>query len=237
MAVAVKDLSSGRRAIPRLVEIVGPAGAGKTTLSQVLSQRSDQLHLANFPNVRNILNSPFFIWNALQIAPALLGLSRQNGRKLTRREFVWLSILNGWPSLLKKELKGNKIILLDQGPIFLLTDTSEFGPACLRSPKADIFWHSLFSRWAALLDTIVWLDLSDADLLERIRSRDKDHPVKNKSIEITFEFLARFRKGYTRVISNMSVHCPDLKILYFDTSQKTPQEIADQLLLEFGIAA
>ena len=62
-----------------------------------------------------------------------------NSRKLTRREFAWLSILNGWPDVLQKELKNNKTIILDQGPVYLLTEISEFGPEYLRRQKAEKF--------------------------------------------------------------------------------------------------
>ena len=83
---------------------------------------------------------------------------------------------------------------------------------------------------------IVWLDAPDTDLLKRIRNRDKEHVVKNESIETTFEFLAGYRKAYEQTISSLSANHNDLKVLRFDTSQKSPQEIANQLLFEFGSA-
>ena len=220
--------------VPRIVEIIGPAGAGKTTLCHALRYCNGPIHLSNFPDVRKIAYAPFFIWNGLQISPALLGLSQRNSRKLTRREFAWLSILNGWPDVLQRELKNNRVIILDQGPVYLLTETSEFGPEYLRRQKAESFWRDLYSRWADMLDMIVWLDAADTDLLKRIRSRDKEHVVKNESVETTFEFLARYRKAYERTISNLSANHHDLKVLRFDTSQQSADEIASTLLFEFG---
>jgi deoxyadenosine/deoxycytidine kinase len=223
--------------VPRIVEIVGPAGAGKTTLCQALSHCNESIHLSNFPDVRKISNAPFFIWNGLQITPALLSLSQRNSRKLTRREFAWLSILYGWPGVLQKELKKNdRTIILDQGPVYLLTETSEFGPEYLRRQRAENLWWDLYSRWADMLDMIVWLDAADTDLLKRIRSRDKGHVVKNESVETTFEFLDSYRKAYEWTISNLSANHLGLKVLRFDTSRKSPEEIASQLLFEFGSA-
>ncbi len=223
---------------PRLIEIVGPAGAGKTTLSQVLSRHGEHIHLTSFPDVRRISDAPFFIWNGLQISPTLLGLPQSGSRRLGRREFAWLSILNGWPRKLKKDWAKNEVILLDQGPVYLLAETREFGPEYLKKPESDAFWQRLYSRWADTLDVIVWLDVSDdASLLKRIRNRDKEHPIKNESVESALEFLARFRKAYEQVISNLSTICPGLRIHRFDTGQETPQEIADQLSVEFSISS
>ena len=220
--------------IPRIVEIVGPAGAGKTTLFHALGDCNGSIKRGNFPDVRKITAAPFFIWNGLRILPYLLGLSRQAGRKPTRREFAWLSILYGWPDILQKELKNNKIIILDQGPVYLLAETREFGPEYLRKQKAEKLWRNLYSRWAQTLDLIVWLDATDIDLLNRIRSRDKQHVVKNESVETTFEFLVSYRKAYERTISILSTKHPGLKILRFDTSRKSLEEIASRILCEFG---
>ena len=39
-----------------------------------------------------------------------------------------------------------------------------------------------------VLDVVVWLDAPDACLLQRIRTRDKDHVVKNESTETVSKF-------------------------------------------------
>jgi deoxyadenosine/deoxycytidine kinase len=131
-------------------------------------------------------------------------------------------------------LKENNIIILDQGPVYLLTETSEFGPDFLKRQNAEDFWRGLYSRWADILDMIIWLDAEDTDLLKRIRNRDKEHVVKTESVDTTFEFLARYRKAYERTISNLSVNHHGLKVFRFDTSQQTPDEIAKTLIFEFN---
>jgi deoxyadenosine/deoxycytidine kinase len=217
---------------PQIVEIIGPAGAGKTTLTRALTEGSRTVQLGGFPDVRRISDLPFFLWHGLQISPALFICPRGISRKLTRREFAWLSILHGWPSILQKQLKKNRTILLDQGPVYLLAETNRFGPEYLRRKKAENFWHDLYSRWSNTLDMVIWLDAADADLVKRIRSRDKGHVLKNETVESAFEFLSSYRKAYEQTISILMAGRPNLKILRFDTSRTSLGEITDRLLPE-----
>ena len=219
-----------------IVEIVGLAGAGKTTLFHLLSRHNQSIYPSNFPDVRRLSNTPFFIWNGLQTSLALLNFPKHPTERLNRQEFAWLSILRGWPDVLHNELKDHKIIILDQGPVYLMTETCEFGPRYLKEKEAETFWQSLYSRWADTLDMIVWLDAADTDLLERIRSREKRHILKNGSEDAANEFFARYRRGFKYTISGLTNNRKDLKVLRFNTSQESPEDIVNQLLIEFGSA-
>jgi len=238
MSTGIEENGKGdQQKRPCIVEIIGPAGAGKTTLCNKLSRYGEQIHLSKFPDVRKISAAPFFIWNGFQILPAILNLSQPNSRKLTRREFAWLSILKGWPVVLERQLKNNQLIILDQGPVYLLTEINEFGPAYLREQKAKKFWQGLYSRWAGILDVIVWLDAEDAYLINRIRGRGKEHIVKNESNETILEFLTCYRHAYERTVSCLMANHPGLKVLRFDTTRQSPKVIINQLLAEFDLKA
>ena len=216
--------------MPQVVEVIGPAGAGKTTLCEMLSRDHTSIYLNNFPDVRKLSSAPFFIWNVLQISPTLLDLAQHTNQKLSRREFAWLSILHGWSGVLRKDLKNNKTILLDQGPVYLLTELYESNPGFLQSQAAEMMQRKIYERWAKTLDVIVWLDATDKCLLERINSRQKNHPIKNEAAEVVYKFLSRFRNAYEQIIPNLSAYNPELTILRFDTTQKEPAQIANQLL-------
>jgi hypothetical protein len=183
-----------------------------------------------------VTNAPFFIAHGIRLIPSVIDLPQRCDRWLSRREFAWLTILNGWPGILQRERKKrDDIILLDQGPVYLLTEASEFGPEYLRKKKsAVLLLNDLYSRWAHILDLVVWLDAADNDLAERIRTREKGHPVKERSMETTLEFLACYRKAYERTIARLSANHSGLKVLRFDTSSTSLPEIACQLLPEFG---
>jgi hypothetical protein len=220
----------------RVVEIIGPAGAGKTTLFKALSDYPDQIRLSDFPNVRRVTDAPFFIRYGLQLIPSLFRLYRRTSRQMSRREFAWMSILKGWPFVLQRAIKKNsQVIVLDQGPVYLLAEMREFGPEYLKSEDAEKFWRELYCQWAATLDMIVWLDAADIYLLERIRTRDDDHVVKNEAAPIVFEFLERYRRAYDYVLSKLESCTGGPRVLRFNTRTYTPGEIVDCLLAEFGI--
>jgi len=219
----------------QLVELVGPAGAGKSTLCRALTQQSLAIREANFPDVRKISSAPFYIWNGLPLLTTVTRSYRSgDNRSMSRREFAWLAILRGWPNILQKELKKNSVIVLDQGPVSLLTELFEFGPPFLKDQAVKSMWQEIYGRWIKILDMIIWLDAENIDLLSRIRKRDKGHVVKNESDENVLSFLNRNRKAYKEIISRMSCNSNNLKILQFDTSQKSTKEIVNQLFLQFG---
>jgi hypothetical protein len=234
-----RNQGNGNKQIrPRIVEIIGPAGAGKTTLCTVLIRYSDHIHLGNFPDVKKAANAPFFIRYSLQQISTLIRIFRHGDRLPSRREFAWFSILSGWSRVLQKELKRKGgIIFLDQGPLYLLSEISEFGPDYLKRKKAEPIWQTWYRRWAALLDGIVWLDTADEDLLRRIRNREKGHVVKEESAQVIFEYLGRYRKAYERTLLKLMANHNTLKVLRFDTCRESPEEIAIHLLAEFALKA
>lgn len=219
----------------RRVEIIGPAGAGKTTLYRALGCHIESVRLENFPDVRKWSDAPFFISNGIQLIPGLLRLSQPKSRQLTRREFAWMSILHGWPALLSRESKnGNRVTVLDQGPIYLLAEVWLFGPEYLRQNSADGLWQDFYNRWATTLDMVVFLDAANDILLERIRNRSQEHVVKDQPATVVYEFLDRYRIEYEFILSILTAKNADLKILQFDTGRQQAQDIVDQFLSELG---
>lgn len=220
-----------------VVEIIGPAGAGKTTLFKRLGQYPGEIRLSDFPNVNKAADAPFFIRYGLELLPSLFRLSRRTSRQLSRREFAWMSILKGWPFVLQKQAKeSHQLILLDQGPVYLLAEMKEFGPEYLQSEDAKIFWQEIYCQWAATLDLIVWLDAEDVYLMERIQTRAKEHVVKHEPAPIVYDFLARYRRAYADVISALKTCTDGPRVLRVDTSRQQPEEITNLLLSELGLS-
>jgi adenylate kinase family enzyme len=219
----------------RIVEVVGPAGAGKTTFCQMLDCSNQTIRLENFPDVRKAADAPFFISNCLNLIPNLLRLYRPNSRHLTRREFAWMAILNGWPAILRKESNdGNKIIILDQGPVYLLAEMRLFGPEYLRQKAAEGLWQNLFKRWRDTLYLVVWLDAANEVLFNRINTRQQEHIVKSQPAAVVYEFLGRYRAEYKSILSILGTKKSGFKVLQFDTEQQRPQDIMRRFLSELN---
>lgn len=229
-----KDFESKQDA-PRIVEIVGPAGAGKTTLCQMLSW-CDDIHVVNFPSVRDVASVPFFARYGLEILGSVTLTHPADLKELSRRQVAWLSILNGWPGLLERESRqSNDLIVLDQGPVYLLAEMSLGGPCFLQTTNGKELWQKWYRQWSSVLDTVVWLDAPDECLVQRIREREKDHVVKAKPVEIIYAFLKEYRQAYECTFSALAANRSCLKVLRFDTSRQAPEAIAADLFVEFNL--
>jgi deoxyadenosine/deoxycytidine kinase len=215
-----------------VAEIVGPAGAGKSTLTRVLRQRDESLRTGL--SVWGLPPSLLFL-NAFTSLPRFFGLYRSRGR--IRRDEVKLIVrLSALHQLLGRESSKNyRTLLLDEGTIFALvkllafSDKNGNGKSNGRSNHLDAWTASLLHRWARRLDAVIWLDAPDNVLAERIRTRGKAHRVKDKTDEEIYEFLARYRRSYERVISELTAR-HGLKVIRFSTELETLEQVADQVL-------
>jgi len=222
----------------RVVELAGLAGAGKSTVAQALGQCSKQILVEEPPYFRKISDIPFLAWGTLLLLPTLFRLSfREIGRGgLEGREIAWMVVLLAWHRRLRLPMpNGGQVLILDQGPVFLLMMLHLFGPETLRSPSAKKWWTRTCRQWADTLDTVIWLDAADATLVERIRARDVWHGVQERSAKDAVEYLGRYRESYGQVISLLTANKHDLKVLTFDTGRESLDKVVDKLLVEFGL--
>ena len=213
-----------------VAEIVGPAGAGKSTLARVLSERDESLHAGL--SVWGLPPSLLAI-NSFLALPKVFGLYRR--RRRVRWDEVKLIVrLNALHHLLGRESsKSYKTLLLDEGTIFALVKLLTFSEESGANTRFDKWTQSLLGRWAGRLDAVIWLDAPDEVLAERIRSRAKAHRVKDKTDQEIYEFLERYRRSYERVLSELSAR-HGLKLIRFSTEQESLEQIADQVLAGVG---
>ena len=214
---------------PLIMELVGPAGAGKTTLSRALSQRDNNVVLGPDIELRKVSHIPVFIRSVSSSLPLFLD-QRNSNRQPTWTELKDIAYLEGWPQMLKRmPSSNNKIILLDQGPVFRMATLYEFGPALLKSEESKTWWHHLYKQWASALDILIFLDTSDSILMERINTRTKKHDLKGSPELEAQQFLTQYRRSFDAVLTKLkSYNGPT--ILQFDTSKISIEQIADEIL-------
>lgn len=238
MVTIVSDARADSTVMARpslVVELVGPAGSGKTTLFRALSQRNQRVVKGARPRVRRIGHIPFFARNTISLLPTLLRL-HQNGRWFTRQEVGMLARLNGWHYVLTRQAsRSERIIVVDQGPVFLLSWLAEFGPESLKGQSSQDWWDSMVKQWAAVLDVVICLDAPDSVLTERINRRGKRHTVKGRPEQEMRAFLARGRTSVDETISRLTASGGPT-VLVFDTALESPGKIAEKVLASLGLA-
>jgi len=222
---------------PRIVELAGLAGAGKTTLSKTLGRCNDHIRVEELPYYRRIRYLAFFVRNTCLCLPTWFQLNlKGNSRRLTGEECAEMAILSGWHRLLERPVSDSgQVIVIDQGPVFMLTVLWLYGPKSLKRPRGKEWWIRTCKQWANTLDTVIWLDAANATLLERIRARDTWHMLKEEPDTEALECLRRYRETYEQVLSLLTANNHGLKVLAFDTARESLDGVVDNLLLEFGL--
>jgi len=214
---------------PLIVELVGPAGAGKTTLSRALSRRNENIHVGAEIELRKLEYAPVFARSALPLLPLVLR-GWQSDRWLTWEEIKYLVYLKGWPRVLRHQAaRGGAAILLDHGPVFKLATLRAFGPQSLKAKTLEPWWNDMFRQWASMIDMVVWLDAPDSILEKRINSRKQPHAVKGKSELAVTQFLARYRISYEQILAELK-NFGGPTLFQFDTSQTAIEQVADEVL-------
>ena len=214
---------------PLIVELVGPAGAGKTTLSRALSRRDEKIMVAADLELRRMAHIPIFVSQASRLSPVFLRRCRHSSW-FTWDEIKAMVYLKGWPQVLRQQARnGGTAILLDHGPVFKLATLNAFGSERLRNKEFETWWTKMFTQWASTLDFVIWLDTSDSALIERINTRSQKHAVKAKAEQEASEFLARYRSSYEKMLQRLTAYGGPT-LIKFDTGQTSIDQIVDEIL-------
>jgi broad-specificity NMP kinase len=213
-----------------IIELAGPAGAGKTTIRNALIKSNKTMQFGPVPQIRDVRNLPFFLWNWILLLPTFLVVLRAGKpRALTFRLSVRLSILNGWARQLKARYPTDtSVLILDQGPIYMLAELLRHCPVNFRT-AAPTWWERTCQDWANTLDMVICLDTPDEILLQRVRTRNKNHGIKQNADQWAAEFLAQSRWAQGEVLISMMEKPSKMKVIPIDTSQSSLDELVQRI--------
>jgi adenylate kinase family enzyme len=207
----------------RLVELVGPAGAGKSTLSRVLPVCD-----ARFQVSRGVWYLPrvWLVVSLFAIVPTLLA-ALLGGRPLQGRELAQMIRLDALRRHVAwRRRRGRQVIVLDEGPVFALA-WLDLNFRRNGDPGWAPWRRRMIGRWGRALDAVVRLDAGDAVLATRIKQRVKAHQVKHAAPEQIAEFTRGFRAAYDRVVGELAAR--GVRVAQVATDDGDVTERADRL--------
>ena len=208
-----------------VVELAGPAGAGKSTLAGLL--RGMGTSVTAGPAVGLVRR----VWGLAALAPSLVVARLSSpGRSLTRDELRSLAYLNAWRSRLDAVGRPAGLVVLDHGPVFRLASLVMSGPPMTRTRAFMRLWERLARRWGDLLDVVVWLDAPDAELEQRIRRRAQPHRVKTAAAADVEEFLAGYRAAYRTTLA--AVTLGNARLVELDSGAHRAEELMEMVVAE-----
>ncbi len=210
---------------PQVVELVGLAATGKTSLLRALGEREPAC-LAGLRPPRHR-----HAWSAVTLVPTFVGLHRSAHAFLWKemKRITYLRTLQR--SVAAKAAERYRAIVMDEGPVYMLARMRVYGEARVRSAAFEPWWRSAIGEWRRTLHLVVWLDAPDAILAERLRRRAQHHRLQGATDRTIEGFLGAYRTAYAEVMSDLTT-LPGVRVLAFRTDVETADRIAERVVAE-----
>jgi shikimate kinase len=207
----------------RVVELVGVAGAGKTSLVRTLGAR-DALIRADIAVPRSS-----YFRDIPSLLPTFVDF-RRPWRTFLRKEMKRVLHLTTLYRRLDEARQGGQgIVLFDEGPVYMLARLRFLGGGGIDNPGFERWWRSTILQWAEVLELIVWLDADVRVLVERIRSRSGPAPINDTTDAALFAFIDRYRSCYDRVVGELTT-AGGPRVITLDTGRKSIDALASRIL-------
>mgnify|MGYP005848819461 CR=1 FL=1 len=210
----------GRGAV---VEVMGPAGAGKTSLAQALARMDPRVRVG-FDVARRAW-FPRVLSAHVRLLPPWLA-RRPRGRWFTWNELKSMAFLEAWLPAARRAEPGT-VTVVDHGPVYRLARLAGSGPEVVASERFRRWWDRCLVGWLDVLDLVVHLDAPDEALLERVERRGHwflgaERPQGEKRA-----FLDRYRAWFEAVLASADAR---LRVLRLRSDRMGPEDLAREVL-------
>lgn len=216
---------------PRIIELVGLAGTGKSTLAKSMRRRNNEIRI--FPLPQNRL-----FWSLIKRSGLWLPLWLQRHhlpKRFTKEELLSTGCIDAWlPYLHSKTSTSSNIGLLDPGSVYWLTKLQVIGSKMNEQSAYRRWWEDKFEQWSSALDVIIWLDAPEELCLQRVLAREEWHHAKHMKADDVLNRFRGLRKSYEQIISRMVSRQPK-KVFCFRTDQISTEEMVEQIFSEVDL--
>ena len=209
--------------VPAMIEFMGPAGSGKSTLiKRLLTESVIELQAIKTPSTRE----SFLKLPGLGKMIASSWNSRTSDRKLHWAEIRSMIYLEAWKNIDKNPRQHS--VLFDHGPAFRLATLLEYGPTMIKSDRFRKWYQENLHFWSNSLSHVVWLDAPDDVLLERIKTREQQHVCQNMQRTNAFDYLKKYRAALESTVNQMQ-SSGKVIVTRFNSERSSTEEIAGQV--------
>lgn len=205
-----------------VIEVVGVAGSGKSTLTgQLVSagvRRIDDMRLKDLDHLRIVIR---------RLRSAMPRLMPRAIPWLGWTEMKLVLYLESWDLHTAALPPSAPAAVADQGPVYALARLLVDGGPFVQHRHFMPWYHRMVERWAAHLDSLVWLDAPNEVLWRRIEEREQEHSTKRGSRNDAFRFLDAYRAAYERVIADVTATGAGCDVIELDTGAMGPAEVLE----------
>jgi shikimate kinase len=211
---------------PRLIEMVGIGGAGKSTLFRALHQQNPKIQKLAPP--RKVRYLPTILRLGFRWLPVYLSKYRAT-RWFTWDEMRNICYLDAQLAHVREHNDSQGVIaVLDPGSIYWLSALREFGPEFTTDPLFCKWWDERLAVWAAALDVIVWIEAPTELLLERVLARDEDHEARGQSREVALAHFERYQSEYSKMVPGVVGRGP-ARLFHFRSDQVSAEKMLEEI--------
>jgi adenylate kinase family enzyme len=214
---------------PLVVELVGAAAVGKSTLVTELRRRDPGIHWLQ--RARGDGGHAAVARHAVAFAPAWLASASRSPKYAWRNARYFLRLAALEDVVRRGASVAGSAVLLEHGPVYTLARLRAFHEGPAPAPLAR-YAARLLSRWAKRLDLVIALEAPLDVLDRRLRSRDKDHAMRERSTDEFHEFVRRYRAAYATVLAELHA-AGGPPVLTLRTDRSTVAAMADRVEAAF----